>query len=1658
MSDFTCYIIGDDKNLLVDCGDYLLQKKQNITILGVCSKDSSVKLWCVRNNIKIITFNNFEQLLKEKPCDYLLSIANKKILSENILSLPKKGAINYHNAPLSYGGVYPTTLAILDSKDSKTTYSITWHLMEKEVDQGEILLQPEILIEKNDTAGSLNIKCYEAAKKSFEKLIEKLEKKEIIPLQTNIEKKYYSFSEVLSRIKSDAIIDWECGVNIEKTFRALNITISSSPNEIGILKIVINSLVVIPTTLRLCNEKNCEKPGVITKIDISKQEIFVTTKTSTLVLGGFKTIDGYSYKVENFINEKGVVPLGNGKYQLPFAPEELREKLEFFTIKHFKNEKWWVEYLCNTNPVCLPQLKFVNNTNVIKEKDSTKIFSLSYEVEENILLQISKTFNNCKTEQILFASVLAYLYRISGYDVFSINFSDQNVRKTVVGLEQFFSLYVPYNCNISELDKLDFLNFVKQINLTLKQLYKHASYKKDVFLRYPVLSPKISMQIGVFLHNQFESPEKFKGSIENVVTLYISSGKIIFAFDQNRLPNHDTSELQELSQDIFKCTQTLLCNALQYKNTPLVDLPILDEKSQNEMLHKLKGENLKTSPCLSPVKWFESNAEEIPENIAVVYKTRWITYFELNTKANLLANYLITKNIKAGDIVAVCFEPSAYYIVCLLAIMKIGATYFPIEPDPNLFSKEQMETLLKEVKPKFIITDDKLSVTSFNAYNSDYILQVNNIKEKEKINQQKKKKENLNEKYEPNGGAYIIGTSGSTGHPKWVPINNEQFRNSMRSRFQHYEKVLKKQGIDKVNLLLLMSTAFDTSIAVIFWALLQKGKLVLLPLLKNNRSPKKILNAIKKNKINIIICVPSLYRKILEYADVVTKKSNENPLSGVKLVIIGGDTYQQDLINLHGKMLSGIPIFVEYGLTETSVCNTSGEINQSLYSAGYLGRPLPGNSLVIVDKYNQILPYGIPGELCVGGNISPGYINNNELNKKRFKNFSFSKETMYKTGDFCTLTKQGDLFFIKRVDFSQIKIRGMRIELEPIEKIILEFTDVKECVVAPKKINEENQIVAYLVFSNNQEVEKKIVSLRIFLLKKFPDYMVPIYFVSLSQLPLTRNNKIDRNALPIPETKPRYSTQPFESPKTPIEKDLANIWANVLHVNNIGIGENGVGVNDNFFELGGTSLDIAKLMMLFKEFYGIEFPFSSFISFPTIKNLASIISNKSTLGNKQLLLEMEQDVSLSQNFQPLLITHKKIKNLNKIFLTGATGFLGSQLLFDLVKSEANNVYCLIRASNEQTAKLKLKKILEHYKIGLDIEFLLKERRIVLIPGDLDKSNFGLNDLEYNKLSEEIGLVIHCGAHVNHVFDYKTLRETNVNGTKRIISFSLSINPKRLCYISTLSAILDSEQDQIIEKQANFFSKKVPNGGYGQTKFISEILLNKAREEKQLNVTIIRICCWILGSSQFGVPPIGKNHLLNFISGCIEIKQAPNWNAHINILPVDIVSTNILKILQQPAEEIKPLYNVYNEHSIGWLDLIEWIKKKYDCTLSIIEQNKWYNALKDIDISNPIYPLLPYYYGNYALNPITQDLFKINISTQSCWKISYSNKKEKIFEGYFGCLFQEAAHSFFFFCKSKNTITEKSKKSWNFSSSIYKNSTLSCATNNINSDIKILLNI
>jgi amino acid adenylation domain-containing protein len=438
----------------------------------------------------------------------------------------------------------------------------------------------------------------------------------------------------------------------------------------------------------------------------------------------------------------------------------------------------------------------------------------------------------------------------------------------------------------------------------------------------------------------------------------------------------------------------------------------------------------------------------------------------------------------------------------------------------------------------------------------------------------------------------VIYTSGSTGQPKGVLINHS---NVVRL----FAAVQPWYNFDQHDVWTVFhSYAFDFSVWEIWGALVYGGKLVVVPYWVS-RTPEAFYQLLSQEQVTVLNQTPSAFRQLIQ----VEQSTGEILDLNLRLVIFGGEALDiqslQPWFARHGDKL---PQLVNmYGITETTVHVTYRPLTQAdLHSsASVIGKPIPDLQVYLLDKNQQLVPIGVPGEMYIGGaGLARGYLNRPDITQERFIVHPLSKQgKLYKSGDLACYLPNGDIEYLGRIDY-QVKIRGFRIELGEIESALNQHPDVEvNVVIAREDKPGEQRLVAYIVSKSLQDVHT--FELRSFLEEKLPSYMLPTAVVILEQLPLTSNGKIDRKALPAPNTTTGLSAN-FVSPRTPIEQIIADIWSEFL-------GQEKIGIYDNFFDLGGHSLLATQVISRLREVFKIDLPLRNLFENPTVINLVELI-------------------------------------------------------------------------------------------------------------------------------------------------------------------------------------------------------------------------------------------------------------------------------------------------------------------------------------------------------------------------------------------------------------------------------------------------------------------
>lgn len=578
---------------------------------------------------------------------------------------------------------------------------------------------------------------------------------------------------------------------------------------------------------------------------------------------------------------------------------------------------------------------------------------------------------------------------------------------------------------------------------------------------------------------------------------------------------------------------------------------------------------------------FEAQVERTPDQIALVLGDEQLTYRQLNEKANQLARVLRARGVGRDTIVALMLDTSFAMIIAILGTLKAGGAYLPIDPT---YPEHRIRYIFDDSQAKLLVTRNEFLANI--QFTGDWI----------DLNDQaiwQKEVSNLASINEPDDLAYVIYTSGSTGQPKGVMIEHRGFTNTIVWRKEAYGL-----GIEDVSLQL-FSYAFD-GFVITFFTPIVSGATVILLRADEVRDPFAIKKHVIAHRVTYFMCVPTLYAAILDGLRGTT-------LNTLRCVTLGADQVTQNLVERSRQILPAAELVNEYGPTENSVVTTM-QRHLEQESKVTIGRPVANNQVFILDKNDQLVPSGVPGELCIAGvGLARGYLHNPELTAEKFTVNPFNpQERMYRTGDKVRWTEDGKIEFLGRIDH-QVKIRGFRIELGEIENQLMRVEGIKEAVVVARVLADgESHLCAYYVADEALAVG----DVKAKLMTRVPDYMVPTHYIQMERLPLNANGKVNRQALPDVSEK-AVQKAAYVAPTNVMEEKLAKIWSEILNIDQIGI-------QDNFFELGGHSLKATQLVTRIYQEFDVEMSLSAFFQNPTIQGLAEELrqSSRSEWGIK----------------------------------------------------------------------------------------------------------------------------------------------------------------------------------------------------------------------------------------------------------------------------------------------------------------------------------------------------------------------------------------------------------------------------------------------------------
>lgn len=584
---------------------------------------------------------------------------------------------------------------------------------------------------------------------------------------------------------------------------------------------------------------------------------------------------------------------------------------------------------------------------------------------------------------------------------------------------------------------------------------------------------------------------------------------------------------------------------------------------------------------------FEFQAKRTPDAVAVSQGTATLTYRELNERANQIAHLLRSRGVEPEQPVALYLDRTPAMVTAILGVLKAGAPYVPIDLS---YPKDRAQFMMEDTGARVLITEERLkaSVPSSTAE----VLALDACGEELSKQPVTNPLTNITDE----NAAYIIYTSGSTGKPKGVVVTHYNVTRLLHQTAHWY-------GFNAQDVWpLFHSYAFDVSVWELWASLLNGGRLVVVPYM-TTRSPAEFYHLLADEKITVLNQTPSAFRQLI-WAEVNSSQKLELSL---RYVICAGEALELQSLkpwfDLHGDEQPQVVNM--YGITETTVHSTFRVIRKTDLESGagsVIGVPIPDLQIYLVDEDLKPVPKGTPGEICVGGaGVARGYLNRPDLNEKRFLPDPYSDDPnarIYRSGDLAQYGPSGELEYLGRMDH-QVKIRGFRVELGEIESALNRQASVQESVVIARDSSAgDKRLVAYLV-PRSGAID--VSELRAYLGQTLPEYMVPAQYVSLPRLPLTTNGKVDRQALPVPDTTRPNLKSDYVAPRNGTEETLAKIWAEVLELQQ-------VGVADNLFELGGDSIRGIRILAKAQQALSVQLTVENLFQHPTVAELAACAS------------------------------------------------------------------------------------------------------------------------------------------------------------------------------------------------------------------------------------------------------------------------------------------------------------------------------------------------------------------------------------------------------------------------------------------------------------------
>lgn len=1414
---------------------------------------------------------------------------------------------------------------------------------------------------------------------SIDNTITKSEKLEYYPL-SSAQKRIYFSSKMISEdnlvynlpgaVIIDKILDKQkvenCFKEIIKKQSSFRTSFTMKNNEVVQ---IVHDDVKFSVTTHTGNSKdlneiieNFARPFDLEKAPLLRVTLYYIDNTKTLLLIDSHHIimDGSSLSIllDEFCN------LYNGKnlekLDIEYKDFSVWENNSLKNEKFIKAEKYWINKFSNRD---IPYLNLPYDYNI----PTTRSYignTISKKINPDTF---NKYIDYSKKHQVspymfFISAFFVLLHKYCGQD--EIFLGSPTSGRTNYALNNIIGMFVNNLVCVANIKKdEDFNSLLDSIRNQVFDDLTYQNYPYDLLVKKLKLTGDASRNPLFDVMFIYQNENKDSLEIENEKVNIISNKPNISKFNLSLeiIPDSATINLEYCTSLFKKDTIERLyehyINTLNYivkYDNPLVkDIEIISTKEKNQILDEFNFTATDYPSNKSTIKLFEEQVKLHPNKTAVVFDNTKLTYSELNEKANQLAHFIQNQGVYNEEVISIFLDKSIEMIIAILAILKNGCAYLPIDIS---YPKDRIEYILKDSNSKILLTSSNVTIPTDLLIKTLYIdLDNENIY---KSNQT----DNLNFIYNVNDLAYIMYTSGSTGKPKGVMIENKSIvrlvKNTNYITFEKNDRILQTGSI-----------VFDACTFEIWGALLNGLELYIIK--KEDLLDALSLNRfIRDNKITVLWLTAPLFNQL----------SEENPymFEHVRAVLTGGDVLSCTHINLVRKCNPNLTIINGYGPTENTTFSCCFPIDKNYKKSIPIGKPIANSTGYIISVDGNLQPIGIPGELWVGGDgVARGYLNRPDLTMDKFINNPYKSGRIYKTGDLVKWRPDGTIDFLGRID-SQIKIRGFRVELSEITSIISQYKDIKEAYTIFKSFPTEKAICSFIVGKHKINID----SLKQYLSLYLPTYMIPKYIVQIKQIPKNQNGKVNKSMLPEIDQSISSDRKIIE-PQNETQSKLVEIYKSILKLESISI-------DDNFFDYGGDSISAMSLQVEALR-NGMQITYGDIFKYPTIKELADYVDNRSTLT-----FSSTPD-NINAKFYDNLISGNNIDTLKKreisytpmgnLLLTGVTGFLGTHILDSYLKNNAGKIYCLIRPKNYTQPIDRLKETLHFYFNDKYDSYI--GNRIICVEGDITQEHLGLEKSKYAELGSQVNTVIHAAALVKHFGSYKEFQNMNIDATQKIIDFCNDFN-LTLLHISTTSVSGNSfstdlenqinSNEQITYGENKFYIKQNLDNLYVHSKFLAEQEVLNAIN-KGLKAYILRVGNL---TSRCSEGKFQQNHIenafVNRIKTFLQIKCIPQtmYDESIEFTPVDYCSDAIIKL----ANHYDRRFNIFHLVNDNYLTIKEFgkILNNFGLNFTVLSDEDFSifldNLLKDSENSKMLDGIIR------DLNSQKQLLYKSNIHVNS----------------------------------------------------------------------------